>query len=122
MLNLDSFIGLIAAPASRVKLEQEYYQYCRQWNIAVFAHVTENDFAVKLLGGNIKTLGVLKAHVAPLAEDDVAGAYNETVDAGADVFFSTVAVPAFFSALPPTVRLLDDTYDVMDEVRAARIH
>lgn len=123
MRNLDSFIGLSGARASRATLEQDFYQYCRQWTIAVFAHITENDFSIKLLGGGVKTLGVLQDHVVDtLPEDAVAGTYNETVDAGADVFFSTVALPAFYSALPPTVGLLDDDFNVMDEVRATRIH
>lgn len=42
--------------------------------------------------------------------------YDETVNAGIDVFFSTVVLPAFYSALPPTVSLLDEDFNPMAEV------
>ena len=44
------------------------------------------------------------------------GTYDLETNAGTDVVFSTVAIPAFYSALPSTVGLLDDNYDVIDEV------
>ena len=45
------------------------------------------------------------------------GTYDNETNAGVDAVFSTVAIPAFFSALPSTVGLRDDDYSVMDEVR-----
>lgn len=39
----------------------------------------------------------------------------ETND-GIDISFSTVALTAFYSALSSTVKLLDDEFEVMDEV------
>ncbi len=96
---------------------QDTYQFCRQWTIAVFEHITENDFAVRLAGGSIKVLG---AAAYDDDEDGADGSYDEDADAGIDVFFSTVALPAFYSSLPATVGLLDDNYEVMEEVRAFR--
>lgn len=46
------------------------------------------------------------------------GSYDTETNAGVDVFFSTVALPAFYSALPSTVGLLDDDFEVLDEVRS----
>lgn len=117
------------------------YQACRQWTIAVFQHITENDFAVRLLGANVKTLG--QASYDELSDDDndtvsgrrrrrllgvpknvvrsrylaeANGDYDAETNAGVDAVFSTVAIPAFYSALPSTVSLLDDEYYFMDEV------
>ncbi|CAN0530144.1 unnamed protein product, partial [Laminaria digitata] len=43
------------------------------------------------------------------------GTYDLETNGGADAVFSTVAIPAFYSALPSTVGLLDDNYDVVNE-------
>ncbi|CBN76582.1 peroxinectin precursor [Ectocarpus siliculosus] len=43
------------------------------------------------------------------------GSYDAGTDAGTDVFFATVAAPALYSALPSTVGLLDDGFEVMAE-------
>lgn len=47
------------------------------------------------------------------------GTYDLEINAGADTVFSTVAMPAFYSALSPTVGLLDDNYNVVNEVRGS---
>ena len=36
---------------------QEAYEYCRQWTIAKYQRITENDFSIRLVGGSLKTLG-----------------------------------------------------------------
>lgn len=36
---------------------QDLYYACRRWTIATYQHVTEEDYAIRLLGGNIFTLG-----------------------------------------------------------------
>ena len=123
--------------------DQDAYQACRQWTIAVFQHITENDFAVRLLGANVKTLGSASYDVFYDDDNDVVNGrrrrrllgipenvvrsrylaqtnrtYDEETNAGVDAVFSTVAIPALYSALPSTVGLLDDDYYVMDEVCA----
>eukprot|EP00903_Cladosiphon_okamuranus_P012613 g11801.t1 len=124
--------------------DEDVYQFCRQWTIAVFQHITENDFAVRLVGGSIKVLG---AAAYDAYHDDAAdigavaggvdggrrwlgalenathsrylsqtnGTYHVQTDAGVDTVFSTVAIPAFYSALPPTVELLDDNFEIVEE-------
>lgn len=138
---------LLSYPAST---EQDVYQVCRQWTIAVFQHITEHDFAVRLVGGNVKTLGAASYSVFYGDDSDTAstrwqrrwrrqrqrqrwllipenavrsrylaktnGTYDLETNGGADAVFSTVAIPAFYSALPSTVGLLDDNYDVVNEV------
>ena len=47
------------------------------------------------------------------------GTYDLETNAGADTVFSTVAIPAFYSALSPTVGLLDDNFNVANEVRGS---
>lgn len=47
--------------------------------------------------------------------------YELDVNAGTDVFFGSAALPAFYSALPSTVRLLNADFDVMAEVRTALV-
>ena len=118
----------------------------------MFEHITENDFAVRLVGGSIKVLGA--AAYDDYHDDDADGvdggrqrrrqrrrrrrlgalenvvrsrylvqtngSYDEETDAGVDVLFSTVALPAFYSSLPSTVGLLDDNFEVMEEVRASQ--
>ncbi|CAM9513650.1 unnamed protein product, partial [Ectocarpus sp. 13 AM-2016] len=45
------------APSEGFEGDEDIYQACRGWTIAVFQHVTENDFLIRLLGGNIQDLG-----------------------------------------------------------------
>ena len=133
------------ATNNNLPFKQDAYQLCRQWTIAVFQHITENDFAVRLVGGSTKVLGAAaydEYHVDEAGISGVAGgvdgrrrwlgalenvaqsrylaqtngSYDVETDAGVDVVFSTVAVPAFYSALPPTVELLDDDYEIVEEV------
>ena len=40
-----------------VKSPQDIYQACRGWTIAIFQHMTANDFIIQLLGGTIYSLG-----------------------------------------------------------------
>ncbi|CAN0570873.1 unnamed protein product, partial [Ectocarpus sp. 12 AP-2014] len=37
--------------------DEDTFQFCRQWTIAVFQHITENDWSVRFVGGSIKVLG-----------------------------------------------------------------
>lgn len=121
--------------------KQDAYQACRQWTIAVFQHITENDFAVRLLGASVKTLGAASYDKFYDDDNDVVngrrrrrllgvpenavrsrylaqtnGSYDSETNAGVDAVFSTVAIPALYSALPSTVSLLNDDYYFMDEV------
>lgn len=43
--------------------------------------------------------------------------YEDDVNPGADVFATTVGVPAFHAAIPPTVRIMEEGFDAADEVR-----
>ncbi|CAM9633673.1 unnamed protein product, partial [Hapterophycus canaliculatus] len=124
--------------------DEDTYQLCRQWTIAVFQHITENDFSVRLVGGSIKVMGAAAYDDYPDDDDDggrrlrrkrrrrrrlgalenivrsrylqqTNGSYDVETNAGVDVVFSTVAMPAFFSALPPTVGLLGDGFEIIDE-------
>lgn len=47
------------------------------------------------------------------------GTYDLDTNAGADAVFTTVAIPAFYSALPSTIGLLDDNYNAENEVRGS---
>lgn len=69
---------------------------------------------MRLVGGSVKVLGAA-AFDDFLAQTN--GSYDAGTDAGVDTLFSTVALPAFYAALPPTVELLDDDFEVVDEVR-----
>ena len=126
--------------------EQDAYQVCRQWTIAVFQEISENEFSERLVGGSARYLGsaaynffyddandnnaanarrqphrlsameiiVRSRHLARMI-----GSYDAATNAGVDAVFSTVANPAFYSALPSTVGLRDDNYDAIDEVCGA---
>lgn len=52
----------------------------------------------------------------PYRSRALAGEYDETTNAGVDVFFSSVALPALYAALPATVWMLDDDYFPTGEV------
>ena len=131
--------------------EKDAFQFCRQRTIAVFQHITENEFSFRLVGGSVKVLGaasynacyddnnnavntrrqrwwrrqrhrrffIPKNVVQSRNRDSTNGTYELETNAGADAVFSTVAVPAFYSALPSTVGLLDDNNDVANEVRGS---
>lgn len=132
-------------PRTTSSRKQDAYQFCRQWTIAVFQHITENDFAVRLVGGSTKVLGAdgydeyhadeagvggvtggvdggrrwlgaLENAVRSRYLAQTNGSYDVETDAGVDTVFSTVAIPAFYSALPPTVELLDDEFEIVEEV------
>ena len=123
--------------------EQDAYQACRQWTIAVFQHISENEFSERLIGGSARYLGSAayncfndngkvnntvnarqQTHRLSAMETIVwsrylarrSGPYDVRTNAGVDVVFSTVANPAFYSALPSTVGLLDDNYKIIHEV------
>ncbi|CAM9782649.1 unnamed protein product, partial [Ectocarpus sp. 12 AP-2014] len=126
--------------------DEDTFQFCRQWTIAVFQHITENDWSVRFVGGSIKVLGAAAYDDDDHDDDDhddhgeetdgrrrrrrlgdlenvvrsryltqSNGSYDAGTDAGTDVFFATVAAPALYSALPSTVGLLDDGFEVMAE-------
>eukprot|EP00904_Undaria_pinnatifida_P011388 jgi/Undpi1/737/HiC_scaffold_10.g04201.m1 len=127
----------IYAPLWDADTDEDAYQVCRQWTIAVFQHITLNDFDIRLVGGSVRLLG--SAFYSALNDDDNdtvnnrrrrrrrrlrrlqenvprnRSFYNSETNAGTDAVFSTVAIPTFYSALPSTVGLLDDNYDVIDE-------
>lgn len=48
--------------------------------------------------------------------DDFEVTYDASIDAGADVFFSTVGAAAFHAAIPPTVRIVSENYIPVQEV------
>ena len=117
--------------------DQDAYQVCRQWTIAVFQHITLNDFDIRLVGGSVRLLGSASYSASNDDDNDTVNNrrrrrrrlrrlqenvprnrsfYNSETNAGTDAVFSTVAIPTFYSALPSTVGLLDDNYDVIDEV------
>ena len=109
----------------------------------MFQHISENEFSERLVGGSARYLGSAAYN---FFYDDVndnttmnfprkerrlsameiivrsrylarkRGSYDLRTDAGVDVVFSTVANPAFYSALPSTVGLRDDSYNVIDAV------
>ncbi|CAM9150376.1 unnamed protein product [Ectocarpus sp. 12 AP-2014] len=41
------------APGEGAETDEDIYQACRGWTIAVFQHITENDFLIRLLGGSV---------------------------------------------------------------------
>ena len=188
-----------------VKSPQDIYQACRGWTIAIFQHITVNDFIIRLLGGDIySSLGqdsstsitvtglhpgsditddednrrrarellhfgptgdwrgmneersqatgdwaaIETGRMQPRLQDgwtgrgtgslvpatDVSGAgsgsavtyfprrrlysledYDDTVNAGADVFTLTAGAAAFESALPSIVRIVSEGYVSADE-------
>ena len=109
----------------------------------MFQRISENEFSERLVGGSARYLG---SAVHNFFDDDAndintvnarrqphrlsameiivrsrylarkRGSYDVRTDAGVDVVFSTVANPAFYSALPSTVGLRDDSYNVIDAV------
>ncbi|CAB1109758.1 unnamed protein product [Ectocarpus sp. CCAP 1310/34] len=126
--------------------DEDAFQFCRQWTIAVFQHITENDWSVRFVGGSVKVLGAAAYDDDDDDDDDPDdhgeetdgrrrrrrlgdlenvvrsryltqsnGSYDAGTNAGTDVFFATVAAPALYSALPSTVGLLDDSFEVMAE-------
>lgn len=75
----DASTGLCRAARSEVRSDhedpfapygwfQELYLACRRWTIAVVQHITEEDFAIQLLDGNMFTLG--KAQIDSWSKDD----------------------------------------------------
>lgn len=123
--------------------EQDAYQICRQWTISVFQHISEHEFSERLVGGSARylvspaynffdddvngnntanprrqthRLSAMEKIVRSRQLDRMSGSYDVRTNAGADVVFSTVANPAFYSALPPTVGLRDENYNIIDEV------
>lgn len=49
MSSLVSHLPLLLSFA----FSQDIYQACRGWTIAVYQHITENDFAIRLLGESV---------------------------------------------------------------------
>ncbi|CAM9145144.1 unnamed protein product [Ectocarpus sp. 8 AP-2014] len=41
------------APGEGAETDEDIYQACRGWTIAIFQHITENDFLIRLLGGSL---------------------------------------------------------------------
>lgn len=48
--------------------------------------------------------------------DDFEVVYDASIQAGADVFFSTVGAAAFHAAIPPTVRIMGEGYNPRQQV------
>ena len=59
---------------------QDVYQACRDWTIAIFQHVTENDFIIHLLGDSIYTLGGARS-TGP-STNGVSPSHDTTTDGG----------------------------------------
>lgn len=135
--------AVLSCAARQPPADQDAYQVCRQWTIAVFQHISENEFSERLVGGSARYLGSAahnfffddanenstvdarrQAHRLSAMEIIVrsrylarmSGSYDARTNAGADVVFSTVANQAFYSALPSIVDLRDDSYGIIDEV------
>ena len=112
----------------------------------MFQRISENEFSERLVGESARYLG---SAVHNFFDDDAndintvnarrqphrlsameiivrsrhlarrIGSYDVETNAGVDVVFSTVANPAFYSALPSTVGLRDRYYNTIDEVRGS---
>ena len=127
--------------------EQDAYHVCRQWTIAVFQHISENEFSQHLVGGSPRhlesaaynffyddtndnntvnvhrrthRLSVIEIIARSRHLARTIGSYDVGTNAGVDVVFSTVAIPAFYSALPATVGLRDDNYKTIHGVSGTR--
>ena len=112
----------------------------------MFQHISENEFSERLVGGSARYLGsaaynffyddindnttmnfprkelrlsAMEIVVRSRYLARIRGSYDVRTDAGVDVVFSTVANPAFYSALPSTVGLRDRYYNTIDEVRGS---
>eukprot|EP00752_Nemacystus_decipiens_P001683 g1633.t1 len=129
------------APDNDFVGDEDIFQACRGWTIAIFQHVTQNDFLIRLLGLNVENLGLtpyLSSDVSwtgstTSASDeeeirrmtrgrrsrrrlDTPGTdYNESVDASADVFVIAAGGAALESALPGTVRIVSEGYVSVDD-------
>ncbi|CBJ26336.1 peroxinectin precursor [Ectocarpus siliculosus] len=104
------------APSEGFEGDEDIYQACRGWTIAVFQHVTENDFLIRLLGGNIQDLDEDgREHPVPGRQSRrglwLTTDYDENTNPGADTFTLTAGVAAFESALPSTVRVVGEGYE-----------
>ncbi|CAM9394854.1 unnamed protein product, partial [Laminaria digitata] len=114
------------APDDGYEGDENIYQACRGWTIAIFQHLTENDFIVQLLGDSIYNLGRASS---TSTSTSVMGAgrksgppdvprrrlqslsdYDDTVNPAADVFTLTAGAAAFESALSSTVRIVSEGY------------
>lgn len=59
---------------------QDLYQACRDWTIAIFQHMTENDFIIHLLGDSILTLG--RARNTGINTNNVSPSHDAKDDSG----------------------------------------
>ncbi|CAM9342758.1 unnamed protein product [Discosporangium mesarthrocarpum] len=111
--------------------DESFYQACRAHTIAVYQHITENDFVINLLGTSIgeihddsnngdddpyRLLAVENTTVVRrMRRLNRYASYSGATNAGVDVFFSTVVLPGLLSGLPSVIRLVDDDYAPIDE-------
>ncbi|CAM9611990.1 unnamed protein product, partial [Ascophyllum nodosum] len=129
----------LVAPYLGYEGDEGIFQACRGWTIAAFQHVTDNDFLILLLGGSIfdyseenksrRRLGDVResSYDERLSSPGVARSrrrlsdnysdedYDDSVNVGADVFFTTVAAAALESSLPATVRVVSEGYFSTDD-------
>eukprot|EP00903_Cladosiphon_okamuranus_P015565 g14370.t1 len=118
------------APANGFEGDEDIFQACRGWTIAIFQHVTQNDFIIRLLGVSVQGLGLtpyLGSDVPDEEEEEeeetrvrrgrrlLSQNYNASVDASADVFAITAGGAALESALPGTVRIVSEGYVSVDD-------
>eukprot|EP00752_Nemacystus_decipiens_P002581 g2416.t2 len=71
------------APAQGFEGDEDLYQACRGWTIAVFQHITENDFLIRLLGGNIQDLGIGASTTTSITTSFTTSSTEEVAAAGA---------------------------------------
>ncbi|CAM9820602.1 unnamed protein product, partial [Ectocarpus sp. 4 AP-2014] len=123
------------APENGFEGDEDIFQACRGWTIAIFQHVTQNDFLIRLLGITLTDLGLtpyLGSDVSDFTSTSdseyayrrsrrgrrlyiTSSDYNTTINAAADVFTVTAGGAAFESALPGTVRIVSEGYVSNDD-------
>eukprot|EP00904_Undaria_pinnatifida_P011027 jgi/Undpi1/7054/HiC_scaffold_21.g09528.m1 len=126
------------APVKGFEEDEETYLACRGWTIAIFQHMTADDYTIRLFGGTIYDLAEEATTTTTgsdtednstrrwrdrrrLSNDQPESSihrrrlyspdfYDQTTNAAADVFTLTAGAAAFESALPPTVRIVSEGY------------
>eukprot|EP00904_Undaria_pinnatifida_P011031 jgi/Undpi1/7058/HiC_scaffold_21.g09532.m1 len=127
------------APGNGFEEDEEIYLACRGWTIAVFQHMTADDYIIRLFGGTVYDLAEERTTTTTTGIDTAENPtrrwrgrrtlpddqpepyahrrrlyspdfYDQTANAAADVFTLTAGATAFESALPSTVRIVSQGY------------
>eukprot|EP00904_Undaria_pinnatifida_P011028 jgi/Undpi1/7055/HiC_scaffold_21.g09529.m1 len=127
------------APDNGFEEDEETYLACRGWTIAIFQHMTADDYTIRLFGGTIYDLAADESTTTTTSSDTADNPsrrwrgrrrlpddqpepsahrrrlyspdfYDPTTNAAADVFTLTAGAAAFESALPPNVRIVSEGY------------